>query len=139
MNEFSPEFRAEFEQWRIARPAWKALLKAIRAGGDGTELASAAGASPAELREMVMVRTNARWREAEAAKYSAAKKRLAALDADVEKLRAAAEAATADEHGQALAELQQAVDTRARFMVNEYVGPEQSARYVAVARDMGVL
>lgn len=78
------DFRAEFKVWRASRPAWGVLIKAIRNDAPRDDLdksADEAGATPDELRELEMIRRNARQRKTEAAKYPQAKKRLDAMDA----------------------------------------------------------
>ncbi len=137
------QFRVVFEKWRSDRDEWRALIQAIRADAENDKLlrlAGPAGVPADELRELKMVRQRALRDQAEAAKAPAAAKRLAAMEKEIARLRTAAEKATADAHPEALGALQAAIDQRDRFWQTEYIGPDQSRRYLEeVAIPLGVL
>ena len=138
----SPEYLADFESWRIRRPAWRALLAGIRGDAPESELrdlAAPAGATAQEVYELRQIRVRALRQVPEARKFKAAAERKAELDDAVEQLQSAAENATADQYQTAMLALAEAVKIRDRHFRGEYLGAEQAARYVELARGKGVL
>jgi hypothetical protein len=140
---FSESYTSEFKTWRAGRTAWAKLIKAIKAGAaDAAELqrlGDEAGATSEEIRELQMIRRNALQRQPEASRYSAASRRLAGLDNEIEKLRTKAEKASADDHPAAMQELQTAIDQRHRYWFTEVAGCEQAHNYIEqVAKPLGL-
>jgi hypothetical protein len=139
----SESYTSEFKAWRAGRPAWAKLIKAIKAdAADAAELqrlGDEAGASGGEMQELQMIRRNTLQRQAEASRYSAASKKLAGLDNEIEKLRTKAEKASADDHPDAMQELQTAIDERDRYWLTEVAGREQAHNYIEqVAKPLGL-
>jgi hypothetical protein len=140
------EFVADFCAWRAGRREWHKLLAAVRKGvqsraeADAARaLATAAGCDHNELSELQMIRARAVRDEAFAGKYPAAKKELARLDNAVDQATAAAQSATADEHAEAIAALQEARVLRDRFWRTEFLSAEMAHKYINdVARPMGL-
>jgi hypothetical protein len=139
---FSENYTQEFKAWRSGRPAWSALISAVKDDRDGElqTLAADAGCSPAELAELRLVRQSAKRHEPEAAKYAAAQKQLDRLDREIRVLEKKAEAASAAKFEEASAELAAARATRDRFWRTDVIGPEQARRYVEeVAAPLGLV
>jgi hypothetical protein len=73
-------FRSEFETWRASRPAWKALVKAIReerSREDIDRLAPAAGVDRSELLDLLTQHATAKGHLEDANKLPEAKRRAA--------------------------------------------------------------
>ena len=135
-------FKADFDEWRKNRPEWNSLAKAVRDDKPASELADlaeAAGASDSELRDLLYVRRTAKQRQPAAARFPEEQKKLEAAEAELNRLKALAETATADEHATVMEALARAADMRHRAY-SAFIGPAQAEKYIReVAQPLGLI